>query len=164
MANENITVNMENLTDTERKQLLALVEKANTPESKIWQPALNEFYFTLRDNGGILKDANTRSTIHNLRMSLGNYFRTKEEAEFMINRLKVIQELKTISNGFSPVKEKVKHYYCLVYYFDSKTVGIYDGYGDSCYFQGIYFETDEVAIKAIAAVGEERLKKYYFCI
>lgn len=38
MDNQNITVNMENLSEEERSTLLSLVKKSNKLKSKVWKP------------------------------------------------------------------------------------------------------------------------------
>ena len=55
MANENITINMENLSETEQKQLLALAEKANKPQNKVWQPHEKERFYYIDDCEGTVE-------------------------------------------------------------------------------------------------------------
>lgn len=118
-------------------------------------------YFFLTESGivqgGIWRDD---SGDHN-RIRLGNVFLTKEDAEFTVERLKVIAELKKYAKEFSDEEwEKMnspKHY--LVYDYEDYVVRI-------CVVRfmknnAIYFESEEKAKEAIEAVGEDRIKKYY---
>ena len=56
MENQNITINMENLSQEERTALLSLIEKANKPKSKVWKPESDEmYYYSCSD--GFIKEA-----------------------------------------------------------------------------------------------------------
>lgn len=53
MNNENnISVNLNNLSDEERQTLISLIEKANKPKSKVWKPEKNETFFFIDWNCG----------------------------------------------------------------------------------------------------------------
>lgn len=158
---ENITVNTENLSEEEIEQLIALITKANEPQ-KIWKPKKDEIFWIINEYGkvchvyaGLPED--------NAYFSIGNCFRTKEEAEFAVERLKVIHELKILANGFNPLKER-KDGYVLGFNLTFKHVEVCGTYGSGFIFNDIPFRTETAAKKAIDTIGEERLKKYYFCI
>ncbi|SPT61677.1 Uncharacterised protein [Aerococcus viridans] len=90
-------------------------------------------------------------------LEIGNVFKTKEQAEFAVEKLKVEAELRKFSR---PFKDNDNNYYIELYIPD-KTLSI----DRSEYFktQGtIYFESKEKAQQAIEAVGVERIKKYIF--
>lgn len=95
------------------------------------------------------------------RLSIGNVFLTKENAEFAIERLKVIAELKKYAKEFSDEEwqnqSMGKHY--ITFNYEDHAIKI----GYLCYLKGndIYFETKEKAQEAIKWVGEDRVKKYY---
>lgn len=156
-----IPVNMENLSEEERKQLLDLVEKANTPKSMLWKPEKDEAYFYIISTGEVARDVSENSASDETSFSIGNYFRTAEEAEFAVERLKVLHELRQYANGFHPVKDR-EGGFVLAYYYRSQEIEIVDGDGVEYLFADIYFETREIAQAAIKGIGEERLKKYYF--
>ena len=95
MDNNTLQINMNNLTDEERATLLSLVKKANKSESKVWKPEVGEFYYWINANGNICNiawDDNNENC--KKRYELGNYFKTRKEAEFALERQKVITELK----------------------------------------------------------------------
>lgn len=91
------------------------------------------------------------------RLSNGNVFKTKEEAEFAVEKLKVEAELRKFSRPFEC--SRFNHYIFLDT--DNDCLGV-----DSlsyCQSQGtIHFESEGKAQKAIESVGEERVKKYIF--
>lgn len=95
------------------------------------------------------------------RLSIGNVFLTKENAEFAIERLKVIAELKKYAKEFSDEEWQnqsiVKHY--IIFDYEDHVINI--GYVCFTKVSDIYFESEEKAKEAIEAVGEERVKKYY---
>ena len=91
------------------------------------------------------------------RLSIGNVFKTKEQAEFAVEKLKVEAELRKFSR---PFKGEDNNYYIELYLPDKKL-----SIDRSEHFktQGtIYFESTTIANEAIDTVGEERIKKYIF--
>ena len=91
------------------------------------------------------------------RLSIGNVFKTKEQAEFVVEKLKVEAELRKFSR---PFKEDDYNSFIELYMFDKTLTVDSNEYWQT---QGvIYFESDEKAQQAIDTVGEERIKKYVF--
>ncbi len=157
---EEIKVNMENLTDEERKQFLALIEKSNETKIKMWKPEMNEAYYSIDMKGGITHLRCEKDPFDKDVTSIGNYFRIRKEAEFMVERLKVLQELKELANGYK--FEYMKNNYFISYSYNDKKIRI--NYYNEVRRNDIYFATKEDAEKAIKEIGEDRLKKYYFCV
>ena len=152
-----ITVNMENLSAEERQTLMALIEKANAPKSKMWEPKNKENYYY------IVSDGTVKCTIHlsdsivdKSRLLIGNCFKTQEEAEFAIERLKVLHELRQ----FAGTKNADNVSYSLI--FSTKNKIVDDVKQNDCITSAIWFDTIEDAKTAIETVGEDRIKKYYF--
>lgn len=158
----NITIDLANLEDAERKQLISLVRKAKKPKNNIWKPSPLEVYYFIHSNTDIAQSANNIMNVDTDRFSIGNYFRTKEEAEFAIERLKVMEELRVLSNAHNPTREK--KCWCHITYTAKddriKVEGMFDGYVIS----PICFETIPQAEEAIEKIGKDRLKKYYFMV
>lgn len=163
MANENIGINMENLEEEEIEQLLALIEKANKPQNKVWKPHEKESFYYIDDCEGTVETWTFSILKHQKRLAMGNCFQTRAEAKFALERLKVLHELRVLANGFNPLKE-CKDGYVLGYDLTLKIVEIINTYGSGYIFNDIPFETESKAKKAIKIIGEKRLKKYYFCI
>ncbi len=91
------------------------------------------------------------------RLSIDNVFKTRNQVDFVAEKLKVEAELRKFSKPF----EGGKFNYYIFFYFDGDDVEV--GYKVSCDSQGaIYFESEEKAQQAISTVGEDRIKKYLF--
>lgn len=163
MANMNLNVNMENLTEEERNQLLALVKKS-TEEPKVWNPKDYKKYYYVDNNGDIWEERWCGSYTDEERYEIDNCFKTEEEAEFAVEKLKVITKLKRFAqehNGKIDWNDRIWKYY-LAYDHDYDTKGIYITYSDYLKIADIYFTSREIAQQAIDTIGAYRLKKYYF--
>lgn len=92
------------------------------------------------------------------RRKYGNAFLTEEEAEFELERRRC--ESIMLKYGRRMLKYKDDNY---SFQFDNTGKKVYVEVWNTCQFQGsIYFDTKELAKKAINEIGEERLKKYVF--
>ena len=91
------------------------------------------------------------------RLTIGNVFKTEQEAEFAVEKLKVEAELRKFSR---PFKEDENNHFIQIN--SSHNNIVVDS--DDCYqTQGtIYFESKFEAHDVIQTVGEERIKKYIF--
>lgn len=93
--------------------------------------------------------------------TIGNFFQTKEEAEFAVEKLKVEAELRKFSSPFEIYGTNYHLYFDKDDGFDDGFMGI--GCTTTSLVQGaIYFESEETAREAIRSVGKERIKKYLF--
>lgn len=165
MENQNITINMENLSQEERSTLLSLIEKANKPKNKVWKPEENETYYYSYSDGNIEEATWDNLNVDKNRYAIGNCFKTKEEAEFALERQKVITELKRFALEHND-KEidwsnrcQDKHF---LYFNHDKNRTCISAYTYFQYAQCIYYTSIEIARAAIQEIGEERIKKYYF--
>lgn len=90
-------------------------------------------------------------------LEIGNVFKTKKEADFAAEKLKVEAELRKFGRPF-----ECGAFNCCIS-LDKDDVCFY--LESSRYFQSqgtIYFESKDKAEEAIESVGEERIKKYIF--
>lgn len=88
---------------------------------------------------------------------IGNMFKTKKQAEFAAEKLKVEGELRKFSRPF----EYGKTNYHI--FFDIDGNSFRTNFTSYCPLQGaIYFESEEKAKQAISTVGVDRIKKYIF--
>ena len=71
---DEIKVNLENLTDAEREQLLSIIEKANKPKNKVWKPKYGEYYWYINEFGYIYRTHNTNSNFDEWHIASGNYY------------------------------------------------------------------------------------------
>ena len=120
-----------------------------------------DWCFFLTESGTIMKGIWRDDSGDHNRIRLGNVFLTKEDAEFTVERLKVIAELKKYAKEFSDEEwlnqSIVKHY--IIFDYEDHVINI--GYVCFTKVSDIYFESEEKAQEAIEAVGEDRVKKYY---
>lgn len=97
------------------------------------------------------------------RLSLGNCFETREEAEFEVERLKVLHEMKQFAEPKDYKWDSFNEHHYIFYRFlnlnTNNVVAI--GHVNSCKSDEIYFESEEDAKACIESVGEDRIKKYY---
>lgn len=131
---------------------------------KVWEPSLGDLYYYINSNGDIkLSYYNTRSID---KRCIGNYFKTDEEAEHMVEKLKVIKELRDFALEHNDEEidwvdnEQDKWE---ISYKDSNVEPICNNYYRAQAFN-IYFASKEIAQEAIKKIGEDRIKKYYFDI
>lgn len=97
------------------------------------------------------------------KLYIGNIFLTEEDTEFAVEHLKVTSELKKYAKEFSYeewMSSNTQKYY-LYYNWPNNEVNTDYNYF-STYGNQLLFESGEKAQEAINAVGEERIKKYYF--
>ena len=135
-------------------------EQKENPKTGRWQPSNDELYYAINTEGGFFRSEWKEHFLDKNRFSIGNCFKTREEVESNIEKLKVIAELK----AFAEPKDRAwdgnnKHYYFYLYADSTSKLTI--DYARFFMNSTIYFKTAEMAKKAIEAVGEERIKKYY---
>lgn len=136
-------------------------------KKECWKPQISEkYYYISAYKGGAKCAINAGDYIDSFNFSVGNFFKTKEEAEHMIEKLKIINELQKFAyennekeidwNNFSQNK------FYLIY--DSEVNNILVDYFSCTRTNSfnIYFTSFEIAKKAIKTIGEDRIKKYYF--
>ena len=88
------------------------------------------------------------------------HFVQKKEAEFALEKLKVIHELKQFAEPKNTVWDFGECHY-VIYYNCTRKIIDYN-YSMLNKYLDITFATEEMARKAVEAVGEDRIKKYYF--
>lgn len=131
---------------------------------KVWEPSLGDLYYYINSNGDIkLSYYNTRSID---KRCIGNFFKTDEEADHMVEKLKVIRELQDLSNikfNMSDYLKNNKIYYIAYDFTQNRIVPLFDNISRNIPFN-VYFSTKEDCEKAITKIGKERLERYYFDI
>ena len=144
----------EYLVDEDKLKDLLVKPKPKT----VWDSIKGDSYYFIETNGGVyscywLADVNDLC-----RIEFGNVFLTKEEAEFELERRKC--EAIMLKYGRRTFKYGKHNYFIVI--FDKRMI-IESAFNLHIYYQGtIYFDTEELAQKAIDEIGEERLKKYVF--
>ncbi len=129
---------------------------------KRWKPSLGEVYYCI-NFGHVSRFINTFGVDDNI--STGNYFQSKEEVSFEIERLKILEQLKSYSYSFTCKDWKDEQILKYFIYYNYETGTIEIGFEDN-YSTGnmIYFISEKSAKEAIANIGFENLKRYYFLV
>lgn len=131
---------------------------------KVWEPSLGDLYYYINSNGDIkFSYYNTRSID---KRCIGNFFKTDEEADHMVEKLKVIRELQDLSNIKLNMSDYVKNngiYYIAYDFTQNRIVPLFDNISRNIPFN-VYFSTKEDCEEAITKIGKDRIKKYYFDI
>lgn len=134
-------------------------EKPKPPHPR-WKPDEDGDYYILMGSGTPSQwiwhaDNDDGACIK--RYSIGNVFKTREEAEFAAERLKVLTEMREWSGN--------THFGAHIYYHRPSDQIMIDWDGNSSYFYGdIRFKSVDDALNCIQAVGKNRMKKYYFMV
>lgn len=140
------------------------VEKPKDIKIRNWQPKQSEIYYSILANGSIdytTYDSNNR--IDKQRLSSGNCFKTAEEAQCMLKKIKIINQLRKMSNISFEGNTETKKWF-VVYDCDCQKIGYNYMYTNKIAPFNIYFATKEDCENAVKAIGERDLKKYYFDI
>ena len=166
---KSVTEDLEKKADKIKKQLEDAEKKATDGKLREWwTPKDRESYFTICSNGEVVDLIWTGAYECPKRFNYGNCFKTKEEAEFEVERRKVYFELKKYVYEHDPrpiTKEdwedpSIKKYF-IEYWFDKGTLE-FDFYYE-CKFTTVIYASNEQTLKdAIKAIGEDRIKKYLF--
>lgn len=166
----NIEVNLNNLTKEEQEQFNALVEKANKPKSKVWKPEVGEEYFCIDTFRAKIipmvwdRLADGINNGDNFCYAIGNCFKTRGEAEFALERLKVIAEMKRYITEHDDTgvdwNTHLKVKYSLGYNYDEDRLFVCVAYDINR--GGLYAGDSIVMEDMIKEIGEDRIEKYYF--
>ena len=136
-------------------------------EKKWWEPKRGERYFIV-NSIGYTKEiypyvADGTDELH---IKFGNCFQTEEQAEFMLEKLKVIHELEKFAyeNNDEEIDwdNKDQSKYSLVFGYNHQVVQINTWSVIREIPFNVYFTSEEIGRKAIETIGEERIKKYFF--
>ena len=135
-------------------------------KKKYWTPKEKEKYFYIEDCMGVSDDRNVQAPIDYCRFNIGNFFKTKIEAEHILEKLKVIHELQKFAYENNEGEIDWKNFNQCKYYlvYDTEDEELYVDYSIQCESEpfNIYFTSSKIAKRAIEEIGEDRIKKYYF--
>ena len=130
--------------------------KAEAQQEKEF-PQLGDTYWYINSEGMVFDSEFENMQSDRDSLTIGNVFRTKNEAEFAIEKLKVETELRKFSTNFVLYKE---NWFLSLADTRKDVRPLYEHRNDT---QGvIYFESREKAEEAMDTVSEERIKKYIF--
>ena len=144
-----------------QEELKALKERIAELEEQVKEeqefPQDGDGYWYIDDYGYILNEKWDGLDFEEFRLEIGNVFKTKEQAEFAVEKLKVEAELREFSKPFEPMTDN----FFMVY--DKHLKSLENNCSLKTDIQGvIYFGSREEIRKAIETVGIDRIKKYIF--
>lgn len=157
------TVQDVELTPEQEKQIK---EYLGIKEPKRWKPKSGENYWYIMHCGDIASTSwSNYCGLDAELFTMGDCFKTKEEAEFALEKHKVYLELKNFADeNNDPIdwgnkkQEKYIINYCTA---DKKSVFV-DSWATYQFIGCVYFSSYKLAKQAIQKVGEDRIKKYLF--
>ena len=120
-------------------------------------PQDGDEYWYMNALGIIFNDKWSGSISEEEMLEIGNVFKTREQADFAVEKLRVEAELRKFSR---PFKEDEDNYFIQINSsYNNIVIDTDEGYQTQ---STIYYETRNEALLAIESVGEERIKKYIF--
>ena len=139
----------------ELKQRIAELEEQAKEEREF--PQDGDAYWYINPLGFAFHDEWSGFITERHKIEIGNVFKTKEQADFAVEKLKVEAELQKFGRPFKC--GEINHYIFLNT--DNECLDVV-GLSYSQYQGTIYFESRKKANEAVESVGEERIKKYIF--
>ena len=139
----------------ELKQRISELEEQVNEEQAF--PKYNDFYWYTNAKGKILCGTWEGFKFEKDMLAIGNVYQTENEAVFALEKLKVEAELRKFSRPF-----KYGDWNFEILWNNHENNIELDWSGYVVRQSVIYFESGEIAEKAIEAVGKERIKKYIF--
>lgn len=134
-------------------------------EKTWWNPKVGESYWSIKPWTGAVRVCYNDHKVDGFAVSMGLCFQTEEQADFMVEKLKVIHELEKFAyeNNEEEIdfnKPQTRYFIC--YDIRDKKVDI--DWRSTLFFIpfNIYFTSKKIAKEAIEIIGEDRIKKYYF--
>lgn len=132
--------------------------------NKNWKPKEGDTIFYITETGRVISSTFlSLLPSDNDKVFFNNAFQTRKEAEHMLEKIKIINKLRELSNIDFKDTSGTPHY-AIVYGGETNEIS----YNVSYYYKdlpfNLYFATVEDCKKAIETIGEENLKKYYFDI
>lgn len=124
-------------------------------------PDFGEEYYYIDINGVVDWDNWEGSDLEKEMLAFGNIYKTKEEAQFKLEQIKVLHELEELADDDQEWNGDNSHlHYYLEWSYNTNNI-VTDW--NNCYRKGVfYFKSEESAEAAIKQIGEYRLKKYFF--
>ena len=150
------------LTEEQEKQIK---DYLGIKDSKRWKPKENERYYIVTTRLTVGEAFYTvNDEINAARLLVNNCFKTKKEAEFRLEQIKVYNELKNFAdennNGICWKDENEDKFYINYIHSDKQVLCFSANFIQD--IGQIYFSSEELAEQAIEKVGEDRIKKYLF--
>ena len=158
---------LENVQDVELtpEQEKQIKEYLGIKETKRWKPKSGENYWYIMHCGTVATTHwSDYCDLDAEFFAMNNCFKTKEEAEFALEKIKVYLELKNFAdenNDSIDWNDERQRKYTIYYDYSDPGLAITD-YHHMAHIGTIYFSSVELAQKALKKIGEKRIEKYLF--
>lgn len=155
---------LQNTFDSLRKVIETDKEEQKKKETKNhWKPITSEKYFFTYSNGDVDSVIWTENKADKGRYGLRNVFRTKEEAEFEVERRKIMTELQNYADEHNGEIAHPSDAFWLGFDEDNMLIIVED---NSIFppVGTVLFSDADTAYNAIEDIGEDRIIKYMFGI
>lgn len=156
-------VTFSNLTEEQINAIKVLLGDACDIEEKEIDeaefPKYGSIYYFIDSDGEVCQSFWEDDGIDRDCLSLGNCFETREEAEFEVERLKVLHEMKQFAEPKDYKWDNNNNHYYIYYSFLDNTIRT-----GNCYCSKsnhIYFKSEEDVKICFESIGEDRIKNYY---
>ena len=162
--NEQITVNLNNFTKEEREQFTKLLGKGSkelSKESRVWKPEKQERYYYTDGYANVSADNWDDYEVDIDRLNVGNVFRTSEQAEFVLEKMKVKAELERYALEHNDPNYRGNDYYHIIMNTGVNDTNVLE-YWKAKVEGATYFTSGKIAKDAIKSVGKDRILKYLF--
>lgn len=146
---------LQKLREEFNQRIKALEDKYKSQEE--FKPEYGDEYWAISSRGEPDKYRWCGDIIDKGAFNLGNIFRTKEEAEFEAERIKVLRELEKMGRSYAYDLYDL----CICLYANDKVGCRIETDAISMYGK-YYFRSEEEVKEAIEKIGEDRIKKYLF--
>lgn len=127
-------------------------------DEQAW-PQFGDEYYTLCGDTVINRYSWDNDMWDKDRASIGNCFRTKEEAEFVLERLRVLAKMQKFAEPFGAKWYGNAGHYYIFYSGRDKCLDVDNNL--LMRSSKLYFTSEKRARECIEAVGEDRIKKFY---
>lgn len=160
---EELKANVEEIKSQYIKQLeeiKAKIEELYGSEEETdnrWKPKMGEDYWWVDADGEVYRDEWGDTEFENNLFNHTDIFPTEKQAEFDSECKRIRRELMKCGKNFVPNQ----YNWAIHYNYRDKAIGYW--VSTLCFHPfDIYFESEEMAKKAVKEVGEDRIKKYLF--
>ena len=133
--------------------------KMQQGEQKLWKPEIGESYFFIRSDFGVMDKVKGTTSFETDRISNGNCFPTKERAEQVAEKMRLLLRLEQLHDmlcpDYVPDWGSGEATYCLYYDHSSSRWAVDGWYDCNCRVNGAYFDTLENAEKVAEILNKE---------
>ena len=133
-------------------------------EPKVWEPRECDEYYVINSESGIEKRYWNNDEYDIGSYELGDCFRTEEEVEKTLKKIKIYTQLKRYAEEHNTEKIDWKDYHqnkWLIYSLRCNSELCTKNSFDKKYINQIYFTSEEECEQAIEEIGEDNIKKLF---